>query len=693
MKMDPSATPVNAALLLDRIDKVDPQVVVFDLFDTLVARTIHPEDVKRIACDRVAHLLSFQKGGADLYARRAAIEAELCRTSVARGGDLEFHFDEMAKRLAHIAMPDGTEADWDRAVALIREVELSVEESVQHVDQEVRAVLEALHGQRKVLYLLSDFYLPASMVSRLLEKHGILGYFEKLFVSCDTMETKRSGAAYRRLLADTGVNPSAGLMIGDNRESDYRQATAAGMHAIWLDRSAEESYYRRAAAVFKDCSATSAKIREVISPSGTDAERKVFPELSLALYYFTQELHRNLVARGARDVFFLSREGQLLKHLFDDYQQRACFRGGLHIKSHYFESSRRASFMPSLGALENETFETLFRQYRRISIAEFFRNLGLDDEMDRFRAQIGPSFDERLDDLPTSAVFKDLLGNPEFKRLYKAHNDAQYRGFIEYVKGFARQDSQRTMYLVDVGWKGTIQDNIFQILSKDKSNSPFDSVDGFYVGLVASGRAGKQNRKRGLLFDSVGNHAAGYSPFNENRSLFEVVLAADHGSAKGYHVREDGRAVVERQHSNDEALLFRTRILDVQRDIEDRFKQLCEIFLRHRLAYADFVRMAIDSHARMVLSPTRSELEWFKSAYHLENFGVFELSRFRSQVRHRSLMARARETVRVLRAGRKWDFGFWPWLTLHEKTLPILPFAYRRYRYRQLRKHRGTGHL
>ena len=93
------------------------------------------------------------------------------------------------------------------------------------------------------------------------------------------------------------------------------------------------------------------------------------------LLYWVSELHRKLIENGVKQVFFLSREGQPLKQMFDCY----CARVGVPIQSRYLEVSRRSTLLPSLNALSEERFETLFRQYRRMSLLEFLSSLGLDE--------------------------------------------------------------------------------------------------------------------------------------------------------------------------------------------------------------------------------------------------------------------------------------------------------------------------
>ena len=99
----------------------------------------------------------------------------------------------------------------------------------------------------------------------------------------------------------------------------------------------------------------------------------LFPELATSLFYWVERLHRTLVEQGVEQVFFLSREGQPLMRMFEAYRQKA----GGRIALRYLEVSRRSTLLPSLAPLAEEGFETLFRQYRRMSLLEFLSSLGL----------------------------------------------------------------------------------------------------------------------------------------------------------------------------------------------------------------------------------------------------------------------------------------------------------------------------
>lgn len=77
-------------------------------------------------------------------------------------------------------------------------------------------------------------------------------------------------------------------------------------------------------------------------------------------------------------VLFCSREGQLLKKLFDLLQSTFLHKN--KIQTYYFYVSRRSTLIPSLTNPDVEDFDIIFRQYKKISLENFLLNLNFSDE-------------------------------------------------------------------------------------------------------------------------------------------------------------------------------------------------------------------------------------------------------------------------------------------------------------------------
>jgi putative hydrolase of the HAD superfamily len=98
---------------------------------------------------------------------------------------------------------------------------------------EVRGTLAALRAKGLRLGVVSnwDERLPL-----LLERLGLAQSFEAVVCSSGVGVEKPDRRIFRRALELLAVGPESALHVGDHRLEDVEGATAAGMHAVQLDR-------------------------------------------------------------------------------------------------------------------------------------------------------------------------------------------------------------------------------------------------------------------------------------------------------------------------------------------------------------------------------------------------------------------------------------------------------------------------
>ena len=399
-----------------------------------------------------------------------------------------------------------------------------------------------------------------------------------------------------------------------------------------------------------------------------------FLDLALSHYLFIARLHADALSKGAEDIFFFAREGQPLKEMFDFFQ----ILKGEHkqIRTHYLKVSRRSTFLMSLGPLEEESFEVLTRQYRRISVLDFLKTLDLDEYTDEFAAEIGSTaseFAEVNDDLQSESRFQSLIELPLFRTIYETARIGRAAAFKSYLSNFLESKSiPNVLHVVDVGWKGSIQDNLYNWFRRERGEAA--QIEGYYLGLVAPGTISDSNRKNGLLFSNLYGPTRGFYIFNENRSLYEIVLHADHGSAGLYKLDDEGKpSVIEDEFK--EGKMIAEKICPVSAPIMAYFKKIAVAVHNTQIDDSDLFKLTVNKHARMVFRPTKEEIDWVFSISHLENFGVFEESSF-GKLEKSGLFDRVKFSINVIRMRKPSHLGFWPWLSLKTRGLPSLSSSY-----------------
>ena len=661
--------------------------VCFDFFDTLVTRTVEPEYTKEMASHLLAKLLKYQFSGHQIYEHRRQIEADLCRLNHEINGELEFSYADLCgdlhKRLLAESSNSLITLDLEEFTQNMLAIELAVEKKVQEICPEVKQLLEGLNHAGFTLVLISDFYLPEAVFLKLIDHHQLSHFFQHIYVSTACGMSKGSGRIYPFLCKQLGITPSNVLMIGDNPHADITMAAEHGLHTLHVVRPANTSKLgtNRWKKDRLDGRRTS-MFDEV------DLPPQPFAEIGMSLWLFTHLLFQNLWERRSKDVFFLSKEGEFLKVLFEAYQREQF--GQLLVRPHYLLASRKSTFIGSLRTLQKESFSRLLDHYRDLSIREFLQSLNLEsDDIDSLCQSIDADTGSRRHELMHDAVFKALLKMESFQKIYEQKRQEQKQNFIAYLDSFGIDYGEDGITLVDVGWKGSIQDNIFHLLDGRVS------VHGFYIGSLNATELTDKNTKKGLLFDNQFKPSRYMSVYNNNRTLFEVILGASHGSAEYYRAPES--IEIDDEHDNFDASyagisrFVKTNLLPeenrlyetVIRPLQQRILHLCSAMNLAAMIEQDVpsARWFAKHHARMVFLPTKEEINSFEKLYHLENFGIFEVTNFKTDHRF-TLFERVVHLKNIIRNPSVLETGVWPPIILRRFGVGFWRFVDGRKRYR-----------
>lgn len=659
---------------------VNQRVICFDFFDTIVTRCVPPEYTKEIAASLLSELLGGQVTGEEIYQYRRDIERHLCEENLKNSGELEFQFEDLSELLCTKLSKKCTSGFIDNPQRLYGEmlsIEVAVEKKVQRISSEMLHVLEHLYKAHFQIYLVSDFYLPENQFREILRWHDLEYLFSDVYVSSERGVSKGSGKIYPLICSELNVTPDQLVMIGDNDHADVRMASEHGVRAIHLKPKRQEKLI--------NC-LNKNNNRSVISLfDGIQIDNaQPFSEMGLSLWYFTHQLFQKLHEDEASDVFFLSKEGEFLKKLFELYQTELF--GKIIIRTHYLLASRKSTFIASLRPLEKEDFSRLLDHYRDISLKDFLQSLNFKPaDIAKLCTVPDINYDQRLTEIRNHSTFKSLLKNDIFKKVYEKMRCGQKRNFLNYFKSFGIDFPSNGIHLVDVGWKGSIQDNIYHILDKKTV------VNGYFVGLLNPTEQYENNKKTGVLFN-VPQLSSYQSIYNNNRSLFEMMLGASHGSADFYLSEPLSINIDENARSNDDCgkqslsadnPFVMTLDLPEEREL---FKKLIEplqknmLLLNSRLNKAFMIAQKIPPeqwiarhHARMVYMPSQQEVSFFESLFHLENFGIFEFTDF-SANNSLSFGEKVKNLFRVIRNPQLLETGIWPPIIL--KKMGIGWFRY-----------------
>lgn len=203
--------PLEQRLVLRAIDA---DVVSFDLFDTLVTRPfLDPAGARRYLADVVAE----QLGVLDFEALRERAES-IARHKLARDPTLHEVYDE----LVIDGRTHGPNLD------ALREIELAVEKRSLRPRAAVLAGASRLAATGKQVFGLSDMYLGATDLARVLPPE-VLATLTSIVVSCERGRRKDEVDSWSDLAASRGLAHDRWLHVGDNEHADLQVPRNAGL--------------------------------------------------------------------------------------------------------------------------------------------------------------------------------------------------------------------------------------------------------------------------------------------------------------------------------------------------------------------------------------------------------------------------------------------------------------------------------
>lgn len=467
------------------------------------------------------------------------------------------------------------------------------------VDEKNTELLYELSANHIKIAMVSDFYIGAEWISDILESKHIRHLFDEVFVSCDYKARKSDGDLYQVVLDAINEHGDKCIMIGDNRISDVKRARKYQIHP----------FYRP----YKSNLLSLEKSMEYIyKKNHTQTIEGLHYSYSLSLFFL--RLLKRLQENEQRDVFFLAREGEFLKAAFDRYLS---INNCNDIRTHYLYVSRKATLMPSLNELYKEKFERVFRQTTVLSVDEFLKllNFSLEDRKKIYNCLCGVDCNEVHLHFNQHKIFADLCKMPLFLMLYEEKRQRSRAAFLSYLKTFNVDIWGHGLVVVDVGWKGTIQDNIYHALGGEVK------IRGFYLGLTGLGGIRANNIKEGLLFSVAPIKSKDYGVWL-NREFYERFMRASHGMTLCYQIKNDrGYPVLEEKSTEDDAYNF---VQSTQKAIISNLIEIEQIFRRYEADNERRSKLLLILHKRFVLHLRRRDIKFERKVFELnkESFVV-----------------------------------------------------------------------
>ena len=505
---------IRLRAVADALEATKPELLTFDVFDTLVfRRTDKPVDVFALVGQRLHEdgRLRPSMSPAMFGAVRREVEAVSRKRRKAVDGSTETDLHAIYDCFPTWPLADGVLAEE------LADTEVEVERSVLVPDLDVVAFLEGVKEGGLRIAAVSDFYFREATLREVLRLPRLGPLLEdiEIHVSCELGFGKGSGL-WKRTQEVLGVPPERIVHFGDNPVDDVKKARKAGVTACYYPQRSEqladigtqELQLRRTVG-----RPQALEGREAVDPSGLYAMRgkiagaAVRPAavepfwrygatvLGPVLSGFAQWVAREAAQAGISRLACLMREGTLLAELIG----AAGAVEGVEIHASPTWLNRQVGLAATLGT-SKKSLDRLLYGRSGLTVVEALKLLGL--TIDDVPALAGQAQTRLQDRTTRAAVMQALTSDVALQQKAAAHARSLGGRVAELLEQTA--DPSGALWIVDLGWGASIQHDAEEILRSYGSDV---TVTGHYLVTNHSAleRVARGSDVRAFLLDAGSN--------------------------------------------------------------------------------------------------------------------------------------------------------------------------------------------
>ena len=632
-----------------------PKFVTFDLWDTLVTRD-RPADAAKVATarrillrnkDLYANMSSFE-----LAQQRVEIEAELARAHPCE----EYHAEDVLAELC-------TRLNLDASADIVRSlVDDEASEEARHVApiSEIAGLLSAARTQGHLVRVISDFYLGSEHLRQILSGAGVEVHADEVVSSCEQGISKRMrGDLLVQERGSAGVDGAEHLHIGDNPIADEQAQLSTGGSAALIGLSecafvgpghysletlpetlnTLETQIRTDALEWLDL-ATQPTLDELARHAGQASA--LFPA---ALVYAAIEY---ATVHELEAVHYISREGLFLSqvhHVVAESLQSS-------VRAITLATSRKSTFGPSIADDLVNGLQRMWTMYGNQSISTLLQSIGVEQSPALLLDRYGLAPDVELVNIASDERVRSWLADEQVHAHLTNELRSQRDKLTEYLEQHLASDDQ--VLIVDVGWRGSIQDNLARVV-------PNRHFHGIYLGLFEYLNQQPTNcTKQAVAFDANLGDEFSYA---DPPAVIERPWTPDTPTTVAYERDQHGRiqAVVEPGESPTSAALidaYQKGVLSVAGGVATRLSSL-------GLMVRDLAKGVGPQLRRHYVDPPLGVADiWFESS-HDDSFGAANVSPY-AKLRPTGawLDADGEQAYEAAATQSRWPTGYKSWLTV-----------------------------
>jgi hypothetical protein len=321
------------------------------------------------------------------------------------------------------------------------------------------------------------------------------------------------------------------------------------------------------------------------------------------------------IRQGHEKVYFFTREGEFFRRVYDALRDAQPL-GQLAPPSEILEVSRLATFGPSLRLYTPEELMRIWNLYSTQSVSALLKSLNV--ELDKAlghitRHGIDPQESIRYPWLDQRVL--GLLNDPLFSDFLSAEIGKDKYCLLRYLEQKGLSVSSRLAAVVDIGWRGTIQDNLAYLL-------PSCQFDGYYLGLEKFLNTQPSNSSKAAFGPDLNKAEWAHLPeFFRAVAPLEMLCNSSSGSVVRYNVVEN-YARAERIQDVAENSVFDRYVKHFQDGVVNSVVGIAETIRTHALASDELRPAAVTIWENIIRTPSSAVATAYFQLNHNEQFGL-----------------------------------------------------------------------
>lgn len=489
----------------------DNDIISFDIYDTILLRNVlNPTDLFEIVS---LELEKLNKGIENF--KKIRINAEKHARFIS--GNEDITLDSIYNVISNKLGKSLSES--------IKKIELEVEKKFTVSNPFMKKIYNVARNKGKKILIITDMYLPQEFIEKILLINGY-DTWTKVYISGQIGVSKASGKLFEYIKDDLNIE-SNWLHIGDNKISDYKNAINAGINAFYY-RDIRKDVDMKSKYTLQKSIAKSIQINYTQTKLEYDYWND-FSVLNISLMLFGFAIWLAQELENKDNIYFLARDGYIPYYIYEYIAKQ----NPKLPRAKYIYASRRAYQVCNIENIEkNELIEILIRRNlkfnEKITLDTIIKNIGLKIEDYEEDLNIIGIKDKKL--LIKNKNDEDIVK----KFLFRIYDDIyiKLKNESNVLKKYLTQcgmDEFKEINIVDVGWRGSTQKAISDILNK--------KVNGYYFGTCYNVYSDIIERVKGYAFNLD-------KPFKisnkiiTNVMMYEFIFSAPHGSLISFEENE-----------------------------------------------------------------------------------------------------------------------------------------------------------